>query len=123
MKKTEFRNAVRELIDESVDGVNFDEKLSIIRNCLIEAQTKINRDETNKGKPYSDDELRHILRQAPTKENCINLARTFKRGYGSIEQIFRWASSTKDEVGEKRGNDAFIQQIKRIAKEIGWRAT
>jgi hypothetical protein len=123
MKKGEFRNAVRELIDETVVGTSFDEKMNIIRQCIVEAQIKLKRDESNKRKPYSDDELRLILSQAPTKENCIHLARTFKRGYGSIEQIFRWASSTKAEVDEKRGNDSFVLQIKKIAKEVGWRAS
>jgi hypothetical protein len=31
-----------------------------------------------------------VLTMSPTKENSIFLAHAFKRGYGSIEQIYRW---------------------------------
>jgi hypothetical protein len=39
------------------------------------------------------------------------------RGYGSIEQIFRWAAEDQSAVEEKRPDDSFIRQIKRIAKK------
>jgi hypothetical protein len=35
-------------------------------------------------------ELPVLLQHAPTKEKCMLLARAFGRGYGSIEQKFRW---------------------------------
>jgi hypothetical protein len=63
-----------------------------------------------------------VLRTAPTVDNCMLLGRTFRRGYGSIEQIFRWAAE-RSTIDKKRPNHAFVQQIKRIAIEVGWRAT
>ena len=80
-------------------------------------------DISNKGKPWTDDELRVILKVAPTKENALLFAKAFKRGFGSIEQIFRWAAEDQSAIDQKRPEDSFIKQIKRIAKEVGWRAT
>jgi hypothetical protein len=123
MTKTEFRDRVRNLLAEQVGDLSLDDKLAITQQCCIEAQESAGFDEGNKGKSWTDEELRVVLQHAPTKENCILLARAFRRGYGSIEQIFRWAASTDDEVAAKRPDDAFIQQIKRVGRQVGWRAT
>ena len=40
---------------------------------------------------------------------------------GSIEQIYRWAVTPKKSMSEERKVDSFVQQVKRIAKEIGLR--
>lgn len=58
---------------------------------------------------------------AATKSNCIKYAKIFKRGYGSIEQIYRWASTPNKDLSEERKEDSFIKQIKKVAKEIGFR--
>ena len=79
------------------------------------------RDTSNKGGKWTDEELKIILSDAPTKENCVKYARLFKRGYGSIEQIYRWAMTATKEMSEDRKNDSFILQVKRIAKELGIR--
>ena len=63
-----------------------------------------------------------ILNDAPTVENCVKYARIFKRGYGNIEQIYRWAAVPRRDMSERRANDAFILQIKRVAKRLGRRA-
>lgn len=124
MKKTDFRNAMRDLLATDVDDCSLDDKIAIVRQCLIDAQQLSGFDQSSKGKPWSDDELRIVLGHTPTKENCVRLARAFKRGYGSVEQIFRWAATTGSELKSKgREDDAFVQQIHRVAKEIGWRAT
>lgn len=47
--------------------------------------------------------------------------RLFKRGYGSIEQIYRWSVTTTKEMTDERKRDSFILQVKRIAKELGIR--
>jgi hypothetical protein len=78
--------------------------------------------EDRKGKAWTNDELRVILSDSPTKENCLKHARAFRRGYGAIEQIYRWAASTDTEVKAKRPQDAFVQQVRSIAKQLGWRA-
>ena len=120
MTKTQFREEARGLLAQEVEGVSEDEKVAIVRGVLVEM---VPPNESNKRKPWTDEELRLVLQHAPTKENCALLSRAFRRGYGSIEQIFRWAASTQDEVAAKRADDAFVQQVKRIAKEVGWRAT
>ena len=76
---------------------------------------------TLKGEKRTDEELTIILSAAPTRENCIKYARLFKRGYGSIEQIYRWAVTPKKNMSEERKSDSFVQQVKRVAKEIGLR--
>jgi hypothetical protein len=78
-------------------------------------------DTTNSGKPWSDEELTVILSAPPTQENCIRYARLFRRGYGSIEQIYRWAATSNEVVDEKRPDNTFIQQIRLISKRLGWR--
>lgn len=123
MNRTEFKAAVVRLLQTDMTSTNWDEKVAIIRQCIIELDQQQGHDETNKGKSWTDAELRVILTTAPTKENCMKLARAFRRGYGSIEQIYRWAASSEDEIQLKRPEDAFIKQIKRVAKEVGWRAT
>ena len=93
MKKTEFKRQLKELINQEIEGLSWDEKLAYIRQILVEVDKEYNHhDQSNKGKPWSDAELRLVLITAPTKENIIMLAKAFRRGYGSIEQIFRWAA-------------------------------
>jgi hypothetical protein len=123
MTKTEFRDQVRNLLAEQVGELSLDDKLAIVQQCCIEAQESAGFDEGNKGKSWTDDELRVDLQHAPTKENCMLLARAFRHGYGSIEQIFRWAATSDAEVAAKRPEHAFVEQIKRVAKQVGWRAT
>lgn len=123
MKKNEYRDAVRKIVHEQVVDLSLDEKLAIVQQCCIEAQEAYGFDEGNKGKSWTDEELRVVLQHAPTKENCMLLARAYRRGYGSIEQIFRWAATSSPDIEVKRPDDAFILQIKRVAKQVGWRAT
>lgn len=94
----------------------------MVKKILFEYEKNIKYDESNKGSSWTDEELKMILSFAPTKENALKLSKTFKRGYGSIEQIFRWASTSADDIKKKgRENDGFIIQIKKVAKELGWR--
>lgn len=74
----------------------------------------------NKGNSWTDEELMVILSDAPTKVNCTKYAQAFKRGTGSIEQIYRWAMTSRKEINEKRPGEKFVLQIKRISKKIGW---
>ncbi len=124
MTKREFKKEIQKLLNKKISGLSsWEEKVSFTRQILIELDKDHRHDESNKGKPWSDDELRLILQLSPTKENILKLARAFRRGYGSIEQIYRWAAEDKRTIQQKRPNDAFVRQIKRIATEIGWRAT
>ena len=115
MVKNDFINVI-----ESLDVEN--KELSL-KKYLFEKEKTKGYDQSNRGKPWSDYELKVVLSFAPTRENCLLLAKAFKRGYGSIEQIFRWATTDLKTIKKlDRKEDAFIQQIKRIYKEMGWRA-
>ncbi len=78
--------------------------------------------EPNRGEAWSDDALRVVLQEAPTHANIVRLARAFGRGVGAVEQIYRWAATSDKEIRRKRPDHAFVAQIKRIAKEVGWEA-
>lgn len=124
MRKTEFKAYLFELFSAPVDHVSYEEKLDLIEKYFIEYQIKNDeqRKASNRGQSWTDEELRTVLSCAPTKSNCIRFSRIFDRGYGSIEQIYRWASTDDKTVREKRPNDAFVAHVKQIAKELGWRA-
>ena len=120
MNKKEYRQALEGLINESVDGLSLDEKLAVVQQSVAETQSEIGFDQGNKAQPWTDEELRLVLRLAPTRENCVLLARAFRRGIGSIDLIYRWAMSSDSEVRQKRPDDKFISQVKRVARENGW---
>ncbi len=123
MNKKEFKERFFALLEEGVNDFSPLEKVKVIRDFLVEYEKEIDYDTSNKGNEWTDDELKVVLSFAPTKENCIKLAKAFKRGYGSIEQIYRWAViSDKDLKNSERKDDKFINQIKRVYKEMGWRA-
>jgi hypothetical protein len=94
----------------------------IFSEAIREWEIERGWEDTKKGEPWTDDQLRAILSDAPTKENCLKHARAYNRGYGAIEQIYRWAATSDREIRRKRPNDAFLAQIKRIAKQLAWRA-
>lgn len=123
MKRKDFKESLYDALDNEVDGMSYDEKMTLVHSLLVdyEKDNEEKRDISNKGCKWSDEELKIILFDAPTKENCIKYARLFKRGYGSIEQIYRWSVTTTKEMSEERKNDSFIIQVKRIAKELGIR--
>ena len=122
MKKSEFKQELINLFSRNVDGLSFQEKMRFIESIYIEYYaSKDNekfRDCSKKGKSWHDEELQIILQDAPTKANCLKYAILFKRGYGSIEQIYRWAATSDEDVERKRPDDAFIKQIKKVSKEI-----
>ena len=123
MKRKDFKESLYDALDNEVDGMSYDEKMTLVHSLLVdyEKDNEEKRDISNKGCKWSDEELKIILSDAPTKENCIKYARLFKRGYGSIEQIYRWSVTTTKEMSEERKNESFIIQVKRIAKELGIR--
>lgn len=124
MKKSEWKAALFEVLSMPVDGASHDAKMRLLEKYVTEYQQKCDekREKPNYRRPWTDDELRIVLQDAPTASSCAKYARIFGRGYGSIEQIYRWASTSDKEVKRKRPNDAFVAHIKRIAKELGWRA-
>lgn len=124
MTKAEFRKALRNLLSQPVNGLDsWESRVSYLRQVIVELDKEQQYDQSNRGNAWTDDELRLVLQLPPTKENIMRLARAFKRGYGSVEQIYRWATEDEKSVRQKRPDDAFVQQIKCIVSEIGWRAT
>lgn len=123
MKRKEFKENLFAALDNDVDDITYDEKMVLVHNLLVDYEKKneTKRDITNKGEKWTDEELKIILSAAPTKENCVKYARLFKRGYGSIEQIYRWSVTPKKDMSDERKEDSFVKQVKRIAKELGIR--
>jgi|GEM_PF-379074 len=122
MTKAEFKKQILALLAASVDSLSDDEKPALVRRVVTEFEKSQTWDQSNTRATWSDDELRIVLSHAPTHENTLRLAKAFKRGYGSIEQIFRWAGQSERRIADARAEDAFIQRIKRIRKELGWRS-
>lgn len=123
MKKKEYKDKLFELLNEGFDELTPDQVIQKTKLLLFEYEKKQSYSTENKGQPWTDEELRVVLSFPPTKENILKLAKGFKRSYGSIEQIFRWAVSTDEKIKSKgRENDSFIKQIRALYKEIGWRA-
>ncbi|MCM1063806.1 MAG: hypothetical protein NC420_04900 [Eubacterium sp.] len=123
MKRKDFKKKLFKALDEQVDGMSYDEKMILIGNLIVEYEKEHEdeRDVSMKGEKWTDEELKIILSEAPTKANCVKFARLFKRGYGSIEQIYRWAMTAKTDMSDERKEDSFIMQIKKVAKELGLR--
>lgn len=122
MTKVEFKKQLRNLLTVHVDDLPIDEKCALMRRAVTEFEREQEWDKSNTRAPWSDDELRVVLSRAPTHENMLRLAKAFKRGYGSIEQIYRWAGQSERRIADARAADAFVQRIKRIRKELGWRS-
>ncbi|XGU47795.1 IS30 family transposase [Fusobacterium necrophorum subsp. funduliforme] len=95
MKKNDYKERMFDLLGGNIDDMGFDEKMNFVSNIIIEFEKENEhlRDTSNKGKSWKDEELKIILTDAPTKYNCLKYAKIFKRGYGSIEQIYRWATT------------------------------
>ena len=123
MKKREFKQKLYEVFNEEVDNIDYLEKINLISNIFLEYQkdNENKRDTSNKGEKWTDEQLKIILSEAPSKQNCMKFAILFKRGYGSIEQIYRWSTTPNINLSEERKEDSFIQQIKRVSKELGLR--
>lgn len=123
MIKKEFKEQLYDLVQTGVDGLDTQGVINMTRGLLLQIEKDIEYEQSNRNKSWTDEELRVVLSFPPTKENALKLAKAFKRNYGSIEQIFRWATTDNKEIKEKgRDEDSFIRQIKRIHKEMGWRA-
>ena len=122
MKKSEFKKEFIEIINSDVAEMSLNQKIHYAKELLFQMEKDEKRNEQNKGKEWTDEELRLILSFSPSKQNCLLFAKAFSRGYGSIEQIYRWAATNEKSLTDKgRANDKFIMQIKRVAKETGWR--
>jgi len=121
MTKREIEKSLKEIVHGS--GLEIGEVRRVFWKVVVDYEKETGWDEGNKGQSWTDAELRVVLSDAPTQENRVKHAQAFGRGYGSIEQIYRWAATDSITIKAKgRDTDAFTQQIKRVAKELGWRA-
>lgn len=122
LKRADFKAELIELLGSEVDGLTLEQKLSLVRKLVLDIEKSSSYSQENKGKPWTDDELRLVLSFAPTKANTLHLAKALRRGYGSVEQIFRWAAQSRQRIINERPDDSFVQQILRIRGEVGWRS-
>lgn len=121
MTNRDIEKALKVIVENS--GAEIGDLHRIFWKVLVDYEKGIGWDAPNKNEHWPDDQLRVILSDAPTQENCVKHAKAFGRGYGSIEQIYRWAATDAKTIKAKgRDKDTFTQQVKRIAKELGWRA-
>lgn len=123
MNEREYKERLYKIFELDVEDLDYLDKINLINEVLLKYQkdTEDKRDTSNKRKKWTDEQLKIILSDAPSKQNCMKYAILFKRGYGSIEQIYRWSTTQDQELSEKRKEDRFIRQIKRVAKELGLR--
>lgn len=117
MKKREVEKVLKEIVHGS--GLEIGEVRRIFWKVVVNFEKEAGWEEPNKGKSWTDAELSVVLSDAPTQENCVKHAKAFGRGYGAVEQIYRGAATDGNEIKRLRPDDAFIAQIKRVAKEIG----
>lgn len=116
-----LKKEIYDVINSNMDQLSEVEIAKSLRNIALECELEKDYDTSRKYGKWSDDELRIVFSHPPTKENCVKLAKVFKRGIGSIEEIYRFAAESKKLIKEKgKENDSFIQQVKRIAKQEGW---
>lgn len=109
-------------IEAGYSSLNFAEICSEIDEALVQVAKEKGWPTPDKGKEWSDAELALVLGAAPTKRNTVKYARFLGRGFGAVEMVYRWAYTTDKEIKAKgRDKDKFIKQIKKIARQVGWR--
>ncbi|MGY3765240.1 GHKL domain-containing protein [Vagococcus vulneris] len=125
MNKKEYTEVLNNLLDNGIEGLSQSDTVRYTKEILIKYEKKkadLLWEKENYKKSWTDDELKVVLSTAPTEENILLMAKGFKRGTGSIELIYRWASTPQYVIKDRNKDDVnFIKQIKRVAKEIGWR--
>ena len=122
MKRIQFRKSLMGIISEGYASLTFEEISAELDEALVEVSKEKGWATPNKGNPWSDSELALVLSDAPTKRNTVKYARLLGRGFGSVEMVYRWAfSSDKDIKRKGRDKDKFVKQIKKIARQVGWR--
>ncbi len=116
-----FKESLLDVLECSMEDLNDEEKINLVKKTILDFEKQSDYDKSNTRKPWSDEELKIVLSFAPTKYNCMFLAKMFKRGEGAITLIFRWASTSDKDIKLKgREDEKFISQVKRVAKEVGW---
>lgn len=83
MTKKQIEEQLRKLLGES--GVSIGELRRIFGKVMVEYEQEIGWPESDKGKSWTGAELRVVLSDAPTKENCVKHAKAFARGYGALK--------------------------------------
>lgn len=121
MSMRDSRGDFRSLIERHAE-VGAADLRRVFAEVMREFETERGWSESNHGNSWTDEALVVVLSDAPTKENSLKHAKAFSRGYGAIEKIYRWAATTDADIERKRPDDAFVQQVKKVAKSLGWRA-
>lgn len=82
MTKREIEHKLKEIVES---GADIGDLHRIFWKVLVEHEKEIGWEAPNRNASWTDDQLRVILSDAPTQENCVKHAKAFGRGYGSIE--------------------------------------
>lgn len=84
MKKQDYKLEIYKLLDLELDDSSLDTKIQFVKKVLIDYQKdhEDQYDVSNKGKPWTDEQLKIILSDAPTKENCANMLYCLKEVMG-----------------------------------------
>ncbi|WP_134913326.1 hypothetical protein [Paenibacillus sp. IHB B 3084] len=85
MKKKEYKDRLIELLNEGIEELTTDQVIHKTKLLIFEYEKKQAYSTENKGRPWTDEELRVVLSFAATKENILKLAKGFKCSYGSMD--------------------------------------
>ena len=85
MSITEIKKAFRHIIEEN-SGLDPYQSRRIFSETIRQFQNRQKWQEDRRGMSWADDELRVVLSDAPTRENCLKHARAFQRGYARLSR-------------------------------------
>lgn len=73
MKRNEFKEKLFEALNNIVDDMNYDEKMTLVHSLLVdyEKENEEQRDISNKGEKWTDEELTIILSAAPPQRKIV----------------------------------------------------
>lgn len=120
MNEDSIKKDLREVIGKHKETDYYDLR-RLFEEVIVEFEIEQSWEMNDVIDSWTDDELRIILTNSPTKDNCLKYARALKRGYHEIAQVYIWANESENMIRGKRPDHAAIAQIKRIAKQFRWR--
>jgi hypothetical protein len=73
----------------------------------------------NAGKPWTDEDVEIVLRQAPTSENCRVMGRLLGRSYSAIHWIYQLSPCSKEELKDcNQWANIFVRRVYQVSRKI-----